>query len=115
MPAAGAIRATAPDLLRFLAATFAPPPDSPAQALRLATEPRFQASKRLALGLGWMILQRKGKPQLIWHSGGTWGFRSFAAACADTDTAVVALTNTARTVDRLGLKIIDTLTSEEAS
>ncbi len=81
---------------------------------RLAIEPRSEASKRIALGLGWMILQRKGKPDLVWHSGGTWGFRSFAAASVETGIAVVALTNTTRSVDRLGLKITDILSSLEA-
>ena len=114
MAAAGAIRATGPDVLSFLTATLAPPPTPPGPALRLATEPRSEASKRIALGLGWMILQRKGKPDLVWHSGGTWGFRSFAAASLETGIAVVVLTNTTRSVDRLGLKITDTLSSLEA-
>lgn len=115
MAAAGAIRATAPDLLGFLTARLAPPPTPPGPALELATEPRFQASKRLAWGLGWMVLRREGRPDLTWHSGGTWGFRSFAAVSIATGTAVVALTNTARSVDRLGLKITDTLPSREAT
>ena len=115
MAAAGAIRATAPDLLAFLTARLAPPPTPPGPALELATEPRFQVSKRLAWGLGWMILQRKDKPDLAWHSGGTWGFRSFAAVSVASGTAVVVLTNSARSVDRLGLKIIDTLSPPEAT
>ena len=63
------------------------PATPPGPALRLATEQRFRASKRLAWGLGWMILQREGKPDLTWHSGGTWGFRSFAAASVQSGTA----------------------------
>ena len=109
MPAAGAIRATAQDLLAFMTALLARPTTPPGPALQLAAEPRFRASKRLAWGLGWMILQRKGRPDLTLHSGGTWGFRSFAAASLESGTAVVALTNSAGSVDRLGLKIIDRL------
>jgi serine-type D-Ala-D-Ala carboxypeptidase/endopeptidase len=114
MAAAGAIRATAPDLLAFLTARLAPPPTPPGPALELATKPRFQVNKRLAWGLGWMVLQRKDMPDLAWHSGGTWGFRSFAAVCVASGTAVAVLSNTARSVDRLGLKIIDILSSPEA-
>ncbi len=58
-----------------------------------------------------MILRRKEKPNLIWHNGGTWGFRSFAALVPDHQLAVVNLANTARSVDRFGLKIIDLLSS----
>lgn len=115
MAAAGAIRATAPDLLAFLTARLAPPPTPPGPALELATEPRFHVSKRLAWGLGWMVLQRKDKPDLAWHSGGTWGFRSFAAVSVASGTAVVVLSNSARSVDRLGLKIIDTLSPPEVT
>jgi CubicO group peptidase (beta-lactamase class C family) len=115
MAAAGAIRATAPDLLAFLTARLAPPPTPPGPALELATEPRFQVRKRLAWGLVWMVLQRKDKPDLAWHSGGTWGFRSFAAVSVASGTAVVVLSNSARSVDRLGLKIIDTLSPPEVT
>jgi D-alanyl-D-alanine-carboxypeptidase/D-alanyl-D-alanine-endopeptidase len=79
LPAAGAIRSSANDLLHFLACTLTPPKDAPGLALTLATQPRVQVNARLGIGLGWMVLRRKHKPELIWHSGGTWGFRSFAA------------------------------------
>ena len=67
------------------------------------------------MGLGWMTLQREGKPDLTCHSGGTWGFRSFAAASVQSGTALVVLTNTARSIDRPGLKITDTLSLPEAT
>jgi CubicO group peptidase (beta-lactamase class C family) len=115
MPAAGAIRTTAPDLLAFLTSTFAPPTGAPGPALTLAAEPRVPVNKRLAFGLGWMILQRRNRPVLRWHSGGTWGFRSFAATSIEHRTAVVVLTNTARSIDKLGFELIDTLYAPEAS
>jgi hypothetical protein len=39
----------------------------------------------------------------------TWGSRSFAALVPDHHVAVVVLTNTARSVDRLGLRLVDLL------
>jgi serine-type D-Ala-D-Ala carboxypeptidase/endopeptidase len=107
MPAAGSIRSSAADLLRFLAAALAPPGAPPGPALGMATEPRVVANKRLALGLGWILLRRKGKPEVVLHNGGTWGFRSFAAIVPDRRTAVVVLANTARAVDRLGMRLLD--------
>jgi CubicO group peptidase (beta-lactamase class C family) len=56
-----------------------------------------------------VVVRRKGRLDLIWHSGGTWGFRSFAALIPDHDLAVVVLSKTARSVDRLGVKIVDLL------
>ena len=61
-----------------------------------------------------MILQRKYKPDLTWHSRGTWGFRSFAAPVADRNRSS-SPSPTPPFVDRLGLKISDTLTSREAT
>ena len=108
---AGAIRTSATDLLRFLAASLAPPDEPPGPALARAAEPRFTINKRLALGLGWMVLRRKDRPVTIWHSGGTWGFRSFAAMVPERRTGVVVLSNTTRSVDRLGIKLVDRLSS----
>jgi CubicO group peptidase (beta-lactamase class C family) len=107
MPAAGAIRTTAGDLLRFLAASLAPSEAGPGPALALAAEPRYEINRRLAIGLGWMVLRRKGKPPLIWHGGGTWGFRSFAGFVPQNGVAVTVLANTTRSVDRLGVKLVD--------
>lgn len=108
MPAAGAIRTSAADLLRFLAASLASPEAGGlAPALALAAQPRFDINKRLAIGLGWMALRRKGTPPLIWHGGGTWGFRSFAGFGPQTGVAAAILANTTRSVDRLGMKLID--------
>lgn len=109
MPAAGAIRTSAGDLLGFLAASLAPPEADPGPALALAAEPRFDINRRLAIGLGWMVLRRRGKPPLIWHGGGTWGFRSFAGFVPEAGVAVVVLANTTRAVDRLGVKLVDEL------
>jgi D-alanyl-D-alanine-carboxypeptidase/D-alanyl-D-alanine-endopeptidase len=115
MPAAGAIRATAQDLLRFLACSLGPPETPPGPALRRATEWRAPVSRRLGVGLGWLILRRRGTSEVIWHSGGTWGFRSFAAMVPDRRVAVVVLANTARPVVRLGFKLIDRMTPVVAS
>jgi D-alanyl-D-alanine-carboxypeptidase/D-alanyl-D-alanine-endopeptidase len=109
MPAAGAVRTSAADLLRFLAATLAPPDTPPGPALALAAEPRVEINKRLSVGFGWMVLRRKGKPEIVWHNGGTWGFRSFAAMVPQRGAAVVVLANTARSVDRLGMKLVDSV------
>ena len=107
MPAAGSVRSTASDLLRLLAAALAPPPDSPGPALALAAEPRQQLARRAFIGLGWLFLERGGKPPLVWHNGGTFGFRSFAGYVPAEGVAAVVLANSLRGVDRLGFTLLD--------
>jgi D-alanyl-D-alanine-carboxypeptidase/D-alanyl-D-alanine-endopeptidase len=46
---------------------------------------------------------------VLWHNGGTSGFRSFVAVAQKSGTAVVVLSNTARSVDRLGLRLLKAL------
>lgn len=45
--------------------------------------------------------------RIVWHNGGTWGFRALAAYALDRGTAAVVMSNTARSVDRLGLRLVE--------
>ena len=107
MPAAGSLRSNAEDMLRFLAACLTPRAEPPGPALALAQQPHARIAKRLELGLCWMISSRPRHPRIVWHNGGTWGFRSFAAFAPVTGTAVVVMSNTARSVDRLGFRLVE--------
>lgn len=107
MPAAGSLRSNADDMLRFLAACLEPPAEPPGPALALAQQPHARIGKRLELGLCWMISNRARHPRIVWHNGGTWGFRSFAAFAPEHGTAAVVMSNTARSVDRLGFRLVE--------
>jgi serine-type D-Ala-D-Ala carboxypeptidase/endopeptidase len=62
------------------------------------------------VGLGWLIARPPGTAgPVLWHNGGTGGFRSFAALAREPGTAVVVLSNTTRSVDRLGLRLLKAL------
>jgi D-alanyl-D-alanine-carboxypeptidase/D-alanyl-D-alanine-endopeptidase len=64
------------------------------------------------VGLGWLLAHPPGAAgPVLWHNGGT---AAFAASwvCQGADTAVVVLSNTARSVDRLGLRLLKALSSE---
>jgi hypothetical protein len=50
-----------------------------------------------------------GTGPVLWHNGGTTGFRSFAGLTRERGAAVVVLSNTARSVDRLGLRLLKAL------
>lgn len=101
MPAAGSLRSTVEDMLRFLRACL----DPPSRAFALAAQP--YAGSRVKVGLAWFVASHPRKPPIVWHNGGTWGFRSFVAFQPDTGEAVVVLSNTARSVDRDGFTLLD--------
>lgn len=107
MPAAGSIRSTTRDMAAFLSACLSPGEDPPGPALALAQRPMHRVNRRISIGLGWLIVTARGKPPVIWHNGGTWGFRSFAGFSPERRRSVVVLSNTARSVDRLGWRLLD--------
>jgi serine-type D-Ala-D-Ala carboxypeptidase/endopeptidase len=107
MPAAGSLRSSSADVLTFLEAAAAAPQGPLGPAFELALSPRARIGRQMSIGLGWMLLRRGGKPAVAWHNGGTWGFRSFAAVVPEESFAVVVLSNTKRSVDRLGFKLLE--------
>jgi CubicO group peptidase (beta-lactamase class C family) len=107
MPAAGSIRSNLAELSTFLRGCLSPGTDPPGPALEFAQRPVHRVNGRMSIGLGWLIVTPRGKNPMIWHNGGTWGFRSFAGFRPDRDRAVVVLSNTARSVDRLGWRLLE--------
>jgi D-alanyl-D-alanine-carboxypeptidase/D-alanyl-D-alanine-endopeptidase len=108
---AGALRSTATDMLWLLRANLDPASTPLAAPLERAQVPRLRAAKRVEVGLGWLIAHPPGAAgPVLWHGGGTSGFRSFVAVARESGAAVVVLSNTARSVDRLGLRLLEALT-----
>jgi serine-type D-Ala-D-Ala carboxypeptidase/endopeptidase len=109
---AGALRSTATDLLRLLRANLDPARTPLAAQMERTQLPRLRGARRTEVGLGWLIARPPGAAgPVLWHNGGTSGFRSFAAVVREGGTAVVVLSNTARSVDRLGLRLLKALAS----
>jgi CubicO group peptidase (beta-lactamase class C family) len=106
---AGALRSTANDLLSFLAANlgYRKSPLAPAMAAMLKTR-RPTGRPDLEVALGWHILTANGK-QIVWHNGGTGGYRSFMGYDPLARIGVVALSNaeTAVGVDDIGRHLLD--------
>jgi serine-type D-Ala-D-Ala carboxypeptidase/endopeptidase len=62
----------------------------------------------IAIGLAWTQLPLLGTDhEVLFHNGGTGGFRSFAAFATAAHTAVVVVSNSARSVDALGFRILE--------
>ncbi|MEA3108527.1 MAG: hypothetical protein QOI88_3132 [Gammaproteobacteria bacterium] len=100
---AGAIRSTANDMLRYLRANMGIDQSPLAAAMKLAQQPRSDFTKTIRIGLAWMTT-RKG---IIWHNGGTGGYRSFLGFTADGRRGVVVLSNTAVDLDDLGFAALN--------
>ena len=106
---AGALRSTASDLLTFIAANlgYVKSPLAPAMAAMLNVR-RPTGAPGLEIGLGWHILTRDGH-EIVWHNGGTGGFRSFIGFERKTGTGVVVLSNaeTLAGVDDIGQHLLN--------
>lgn len=114
MTGAGALYSTVNDLLLLLRAHVEPSQCALPEAVALAQQPRATANRWLHVGLGWHVSALRGTSHsVLWHNGGTGGFFSFAAfvpgVAAGHGVGVAVLTNTARSVDRLGMKLLDQL------
>lgn len=107
---AGALRSTANDLLTFIAAHLAyqRTPLTPAITSLLASR-RPASAPGMEIALGWHVLTTPAGREIVWHNGGTGGYRSFIGFDPKTRTGVVLLANmtTPIGVDDLGRRLLD--------
>ena len=106
---AGALRSTAEDMTTFLAAAAGLQHTALDSAFRLAAEPEFDAGSSgiMRIGLGWHIRLGAEGTRIVWHNGGTGGYRSWAGYDPDRRTGVVVLTNSTENIDDIGLHLLD--------
>jgi len=106
---AGALRSSGNDMLMFLAAMLGhtESPLRPAVATTLAARKPTPVPD-LEIALGWHIWLR-GAKEVIWHNGGTGGYRSFAGFDPKARVGVVVLSNTFTPagVDDIGRHLLD--------
>ncbi len=110
---AGILRASADDVLAFLEAHLrgdpALPPGTWSDLLPWLSEnePATDPERpRSSIGLGWFVTENLGD-RIVWHNGGTGGFRSFAAFDIELGLAIVVLSNRSVDVDELGMHLIN--------
>lgn len=102
---AGAIRSTGADMLRYLEANMGVVRTSLSEAMTLAQKPRRKMDKQNRIGLAWMTRTTE-EGDIVWHNGGTGGYRSFIGFAAEGRRGVVVLANTAISVDDLGFAVL---------
>lgn len=108
LPGAGAIRSTANDMLTFLGANlgYLSSPLAPAmKAMLEVSRPADEPGS--VIGLGWFT--RMAPPKIVWHNGGTGGYRSWIGFNPAARTGAVVLSNafTPEGVDDIGGHTLD--------
>ncbi|HZI99262.1 MAG TPA: serine hydrolase [Gemmatimonadaceae bacterium] len=104
---AGALKSTANDMLKFLAANLDSTSTSVGKALAFAKVARHDADRPgNSIGLAWHIVDVFGT-RAIWHNGGTGGFRTFIGMDDVRHRGVIVLTNSINTPDDIGFHVLE--------
>jgi serine-type D-Ala-D-Ala carboxypeptidase/endopeptidase len=118
---AGALRSTADDMLRFASANLglSQVPARLRTALNDSLEPKTPGpNDGIKLGLAWHIIDKRTqpeRPEIVFHNGGTGGFRSYLGLVRDRKIAVVVLSNSDAEVDSLGSEVLRLLLRNPAT
>jgi serine-type D-Ala-D-Ala carboxypeptidase/endopeptidase len=104
---AGGIRSTANDMLKFLAANL-DLTGTPLKAAmhRMRSVRRDTGAADLDIMMAWHVWKKYGT-EIVWHNGGTAGYRTFAGFVPAKKTGVVVLCNTFLEIDDLGRHILE--------
>ncbi len=103
---AGALRSNAVDMLTFLAANTGPPESQLERSMRASHEVREDVSEEMSIALNWHV-RSVGDEKIVWHNGGTAGFRTFVGFDPVEAVGVVVLTNSAHGADDIGFHLIN--------
>ncbi len=103
---AGAIRSSSSDMAKFISANLGYINTELYEAMELSHKPRHSKANGMSVGMGWHI--KKGmQGDVIWHNGGTGGYRAFAGFVKETGRGVVLLTNSSTGSDDIGFHLLD--------
>ncbi|MBC2932881.1 serine hydrolase [Nocardioides sp. zg-1228] len=104
---AGGLHSTVPDLLKFARAHLGSAPDELAEAIALNRATSHRINARAAIHPGWIAATPpRSEHRVMFHNGGTGGYRSLLAIAPEHHAAVVILNANNRSVDRPGLNLL---------
>ncbi len=103
---AGAIRSNAVDMLKYLAANLGMEKSDLFPAMQMTHKNTRAKGSEPMVGLGWHI-RGLGEKEVIAHSGGTGGYRTFAAFIKGGKKGVVVLSNSDVGVDDIGIHLLN--------
>ena len=103
---AGAIRSTTNDMLKFLDANLHPERGRLQRAMAFAQQERAPAGN-MGIGLNWLRLHASADT-IVWHNGGTGGYRTFIGFQPSRKRGVIIMTNTTGAgADDIGRHLLD--------
>jgi serine-type D-Ala-D-Ala carboxypeptidase/endopeptidase len=101
------LRSTARDMVRYVQAQQA----GMFAGVVAAQTKHAIVSDDMDVGFAWHIFKQQGD-EIVWHNGGTGGFRSFVGFSKQTGLGVVILSNTSSSVDDMGFHLLGVDTPE---
>lgn len=93
MVGCGSLRSSIKDMSQFLAANMGLLSSPISNLLRQCQEQQYEPIPQMGVGLGWMLNQCDTDTKIIWHNGGTGGFRSYLGFDPIRQKGVVILAN----------------------
>ncbi|MDZ7898251.1 MAG: serine hydrolase domain-containing protein [Arcicella sp.] len=118
MQSTGAINSTVHDLMKFLEVNLEGQKNLYLHNLFDDCQTtRYKISEQRSIGLAWIKTKSENtnNQEIIWHNGGTGGFRSFLGFNKETKTGIVILSNSVKSVDKLAIDILKMLMKDEGN
>ncbi|MCC6370790.1 MAG: beta-lactamase family protein [Bacteroidia bacterium] len=103
LPAAGALRSTSADMMRYLTYNL----NEKDSVTKLAHRSTFKGRENVAMA--WFLKETIMGNHLIWHNGGTYGYSSFGGFIKEKNCALIILSNSGTNVDYIGIAILNYL------
>jgi CubicO group peptidase (beta-lactamase class C family) len=103
---AGALRSDMNDMLDFIEANVGEPNSDLERVMRVTHEVRQTMGGPASIGLNW-IVRAVGDDRIVWHNGGTGGFRTWAGFDPELGVGAVVLTNSSQSADDIGVHLIN--------
>ena len=102
---AGGIKSSTSDMVKYIQANFSNDDTPLINAIKLTQEVSYtNETQNFKIGLGWHYANNG---EIIWHNGGTGGYKAFSGFIKGTHKGVVVLTNDSQSVDDIGIKILN--------
>lgn len=106
LPAMGALHSSANDMSKYLIANMNPRSRPFGRIFATAHRPRVTMDEETRVGLAWQTGHGTSRT-IVWHGGGTGGYRALIAFDPGKRIGVVVLTNFASGADDIGFHLLD--------
>lgn len=103
---AGGIRSTVEDMIKYVKANMMLSKSDLSTALQLSHKNSREPDAKPLIGLSWHIMTA-GDKEIVWHNGGTGGYRSFIGFIKGGTKGVVVLSNSTVSVDDIGTRLLN--------